>query len=228
MLSRTGFLLKTTNYLLAWWSESAVTQEPNKQASTSTESKGSMAPAKGSMAPNTNPAALDLMGDLVGGSADFDPIQYLGYSFVRMRILTTFHHKTMVINVDKETGRILLEYIHGQTEWVEPNIVQEALLSHAANGMTVLTYGHSARSWTTKLKTTKSMSKIQWDNGDVTWEPLNSLRKDNPVTLAKYAHKKGITNECGWKWSRKINKRPKKLLHMLASTQAKRQLQEKQ
>ena len=41
---------------------------------------------------------------------------------------------------------ILLEYIHGQTEWVEPNIVQEALLSHAANDDMVQTYGHSARS----------------------------------------------------------------------------------
>ena len=31
---------------------------------------------------------------------------------------------------DKETGRILLEYIHGQMEWVEPNILKEALLLH--------------------------------------------------------------------------------------------------
>ena len=57
--------------------------------------------------------------------------------------------------------------------------------------------------------------KIQWDNSDVTWEPLNSLRKDDPVTLAKCADDKDITNERGWKWSQKINKRPKKLLRML-------------
>ena len=84
------------------------------------------------MTPNTNPAELDLMCDLVGGSADFDPIQYLGYSFVRVDT-HDIPHKTMVIDVDKETGRILLEYIHGQMEWVEPNIVQEAMLPHAAN-----------------------------------------------------------------------------------------------
>ena len=63
--------------------------------------------------------------------------------------------------------------------------------------------------------------KLQWDNSDVTWEPLNSLRKDNPVTLAKYAHDKGITNKCGWKWSRKINKRPKKLIRMLCNASQK-------
>ena len=59
------------------------------------------------------------------------------------------------------------------------------------------------------------MLRYNGDNGDITWEPLNGLRKDDPVTLAKYAHEKGITNERGWKWSRKINKRPKKLLRML-------------
>ena len=41
----------------------------------------------------------------------------------------------MVIDVDKETGYILLEYIHGQVKWVEPNILQEALLSHANNNI---------------------------------------------------------------------------------------------
>ena len=50
-----------------------VAQEPNQWASSSIESKGSMAP-------NSDPAELDLMSDLVGGSADFEPVQYLGYS----------------------------------------------------------------------------------------------------------------------------------------------------
>ena len=62
------------------------------------------------------------MSDLVGGSADFNPIQYLGYSFVRADA-HDIPHKTTVIDVDKETRHILLEYIHAQTEWVEPNIV---------------------------------------------------------------------------------------------------------
>ena len=68
------------------------------------------------------------MSDLVGGSADFDPIPYLGYSFVHADAHNV-PHKTMVIDVDEETGRVLLEYVHGQMEWVEPNILQEALLS---------------------------------------------------------------------------------------------------
>ena len=153
------------------------------------------------MAPNSNPAELDLMSDLVGGSADFNPIQYLGYSFVHADT-DSIPHKTTVINVDKETGRILLEYIHG------------ALISHAANndGTNLWTFSMVLDH---KTENNQVHVKIQWDNGDVTWKPLNSLRKDNPVTLAKYAHNNGITNECGWKWSSKINKQPKKLLQML-------------
>ena len=113
-----------------------------------------------------------------------------------------------------ETGHVLLEYVHGQTEWVEPNILQEALLSREANedGTDLWTFSTVLDH---KTENKQVHVKIQWDNGDVTWEPLNSLRKDDPVTLAKYAHEKGITNERGWKWSHKINKRPKKLLQML-------------
>ena len=137
----------------------------------------------------------------------------VSYSFVRADA-HDIPHKTTVIDVDEETGRVLLEYVHGQTEWVEPNILQEALLSRDANddGTNLWTFSTVLDH---KTENNQVQVKIQWDNGDVTWEPLNSLRKDDPVTLAKYAHKKGITNKRGWKWSRKINKRPKKLLRML-------------
>ena len=64
-------------------------------------------------------------------------------------------------------------------------------------------------------KTENNQVQIKWDNSNITWEPLKSLRKNDPVTLAKYAHDKGITNKCRWKWSCKLNKQPQKLLHML-------------
>ena len=80
----------------------------------------------------------------------------------------------MVIDVDKETGRILLEYVHGQVEWVEPNILQEALLSHADND-------DSSNLWAFSMvldhKTENNQVQVQikWDNSDITWEPRNSL-----------------------------------------------------
>eukprot|EP00957_Ditylum_brightwellii_P002948 225362-Ditylum_brightwellii.AAC.1 len=47
--------------------------------------------------------------------------------------------KATIMSVDKETCKVILEYIHGGLEVVEPNIIWEALLSREqhddANGM---------------------------------------------------------------------------------------------
>ena len=80
---------------------------------------------------------LDLLSDLAISSPPeidlsningFDATKHVGEQFVRedkQQILT----ETKIIEVDDDTGKILLEYIHGGLEWVEPNVVQEALLS---------------------------------------------------------------------------------------------------
>ena len=152
---------------------SATEQGPNLQATKSTEFKGSNAP---------DSTTLDLRSDLVGGSADFDPVPHLGYSFVHADT-NGILHQIMVINVYEETGCILLEYVHGQVECVEP------VLDH-------------------KTENNQVQVQIKWDNGDITWELLSSLQKDNPVMLAKDAHNKGITNKQGGKWSSTLAKRP--------------------
>jgi hypothetical protein len=76
---------------------------------------------------------LDLLTEMANSKCpDFDPSLHMGYTFVRedKRSVPT---KTSVVEVDEDTGRVLLEYISGELEWVEPNIVQEAILSNADN-----------------------------------------------------------------------------------------------
>ena len=41
---------------------------------------------------------------------------------------------------------------------------------------------------------------VDWDDKTQTWEPLNTMAKQNPVTLACYAHDNGLLNEPGWKF----------------------------
>eukprot|EP00957_Ditylum_brightwellii_P127132 9692939-Ditylum_brightwellii.AAC.1 len=55
-------------------------------------------------------------------------MENIGFEFVQndKRKVPT---KTKVIEVDKDTGFFLLEYVHGRLELVEPNILQEVLLS---------------------------------------------------------------------------------------------------
>jgi hypothetical protein len=40
---------------------------------------------------------------------------------------------------------------------------------------------------------------IEWENGEITSEPLNIFGKDDPVTCAVYAREHGLLEEEGWK-----------------------------
>jgi hypothetical protein len=40
---------------------------------------------------------------------------------------------------------------------------------------------------------------VEWENGEITSEPLNIFGKDDPVTCAVYACKHGLLEEEGWK-----------------------------
>jgi hypothetical protein len=40
---------------------------------------------------------------------------------------------------------------------------------------------------------------VEWENGEITSEPLNILGKDDPVTCAIYAREHGLLEEDGWK-----------------------------
>jgi hypothetical protein len=51
---------------------------------------------------------------------------------------------------------------------------------------------------------------IEWENGEITSEPLNIFGKDDPVT-----HEHGLLEEEGWKWFKRIAKREKKMLSMV-------------
>ena len=39
---------------------------------------------------------------------------------------------------------------------------------------------------------------VNWDDGTQTWEPLNLIAKQDPVTLARYAFDNGLLNKPGW------------------------------
>ena len=57
--------------------------------------------------------------------------------------------------------------------------------------------------------------KIAWENGETTFEPLNVIAADDPVTCAVYAKEKGLLETPGWKKFRTIAKRQKKFTRMI-------------
>eukprot|EP00957_Ditylum_brightwellii_P139905 10661050-Ditylum_brightwellii.AAC.1 len=115
------------------------------------------------------------------------------------------------MEVDEETGKVILEYIHGGLEVVEPNIIQEALLSREQededNGLwtfsKILTHRTAAQG--------KIEVEVLWDNGETSWEPLAMLRKDDPITIAAYAKDQKLLEQRGWKWAKHLARREKKL-----------------
>ena len=61
---------------------------------------------------------------------------------------------------------------------------------------------------------TKLVVKVEWENGEITYEPLNMIAKNNPVSYAIYARKNGLLETPGWKRFKGIARREKKLLRM--------------
>lgn len=56
---------------------------------------------------------------------------------------------------------------------------------------------------------------VNWSDGSKTWEPLNLIAKDDPVTLAAYAKANDLLEVPGWKSLRRISRRAKVLQRML-------------
>ena len=60
--------------------------------------------------------------------------------------------------------------------------------------------------------------RVRWTDGSETWEPVNMMQKDDPVTLANYAKKNDLLDTPGWKICRRHARRAKKLQRMLNQT----------
>ena len=56
---------------------------------------------------------------------------------------------------------------------------------------------------------------VEWENGEITSEPLAIIAKDDPVTCALYAKDNDLLKLDGWKHFKGIAKRQKKLLRMV-------------
>jgi hypothetical protein len=55
---------------------------------------------------------------------------------------------------------------------------------------------------------------VEWENGEITSEPLAIIAADDPVTCAIYARENDLLDQPGWKRFKGIAKRQKKLFRM--------------
>jgi hypothetical protein len=56
---------------------------------------------------------------------------------------------------------------------------------------------------------------VEWETGETTYEPLDLIATDDPVTCAEYAKQNNLLDIVGWKRFRRYEKNEKKLNHMI-------------
>ena len=61
------------------------------------------------------------------------------------------------------------------------------------------------------MKGSKWNVQIEWETGEVTYEPLSVIAADDPITCVAYAKKKNLYNLDGWKRFRHLIKKKKQL-----------------
>ena len=56
--------------------------------------------------------------------------------------------------------------------------------------------------------------RIEWENGEITNEPLNMIAADDPVSCAVHTKEHDLLHMPGWKRFKALSKREKKLLRL--------------
>ena len=56
---------------------------------------------------------------------------------------------------------------------------------------------------------------VEWENGDISEEPLNWMIKENPIPVAQYAIEADMLDTPGWKQLKRLAKREKLLTRLI-------------
>ena len=73
---------------------------------------------------------------------------------------------------------------------------QQDIISYAG----ILDHQGPLKSHDPKYKGSSYNVLVDWDDKTQTWEPLNTMAKQDLVTLTHYAHDNGLLNKPGWKF----------------------------
>ena len=93
---------------------------------------------------------------------------------------------------------------------------QQDLISYAG----ILDHQGPLKNHDPKYKGSSSNVLVDWDDKTQTWEPLNTMAKQDPVTF--YAYDNGLLNEPGWKFLRRTAKRQQFLNAIINSVKRRR------
>jgi hypothetical protein len=160
---------------------------------------------------------MELLSDLrqIKNLPQIDPLEMTGFQFIKEND-NGVPVRVTVDEYDESTGKFKVVHADDEEDWVDENVIQEALLSRNDDG---------AHEWVIKKilanrKDGQLMEvQVMWDDGSISWEKMETIRKDDPIKLALYAKERSLIYERGWRWARKIlkdNKRFARTVKLLA------------
>ena len=133
----------------------------------------------------------------------------MGYTFVEKK--ADVAQKVTVVDVDPDTLDATVQYMDGTQAILKYNILVDKFQEEDTEDDPLYTFkdilGH-------KRKKKKWLVKVDWDGYDPTWEPLSTMRKADPLTLAQYAKDQNLLKTPGWKWAKYVTQNPNKMIRM--------------
>ena len=146
--------------------------------------------------------------DCTTGVVD-DPADVIGFQFPY-----DGQRATVIAESADEKGKYLVELLDGKQKLVEYNLI----LDHYEAGEFDEDRLYVIRAIRNhRKKGSKWELLIEWDGPFAnTWEPMSTLKVDDPITVASYGVEKGLTDLNGWKWCKKVRLIDKSRLIMQA------------
>ncbi len=140
-------------------------------------------------------------GDPLGNVEVIAPQDMLGFTFPMEHDGIT--QRATVKSLGEVDEPATIELMDGSRQLIEYNLLLEKFNTPEEDGNQVFTFskisGHRKRRQKWEVK-------VEWDGHGFapTWEPLSTMRKADPITLAMYARDQNLVNTNGWKWARNI------------------------
>ena len=146
---------------------------------------------------------------------EFDPEDYIGIKYVLKR--NKIDTRAEVKECNEDQAKFLVEFAHGGSELLDYDTLINSINKNNEDGYVYHMYGKVLGH---KKEAGKLYAEVLWDTGEITWEPINTIKKDDPVTLTLYAKEHDLIGTTGWKWARKYMKNNKKFVRTLCILKA--------
>lgn len=142
-----------------------------------------------------------------------DPDKLLGTSFLKEH---AGHQKRAIVKEVNQDGTCAVEYADGNEGTATYQEIINYLNKPYEEADDLWSFDRILSHKTTKDKDGSQGIYVQvlWDSGEKTWEHINTIKQDDPVTLAQYAKDKKLTDQIGWKWARRYLKNPKRFIRI--------------